>query len=107
MNDEKITNAGYDPFLYRDSNSITSIKRTDKPVKAKVPETLAAVSIGCIFTGTLHQGDTWWKGTFINTGGATVMLEAPGAWFRSNDTCIKVTDYEQVDLEIKVVPHVS
>jgi hypothetical protein len=84
--------------------NIVTVPKIPKP---DVPKTLAEVSPGMVFTGTLSSRVGDWKGLFVVTGGAVVQLDNPGDWFSPHDPNMSILDFEQVDLEIKVVPHVS
>ena len=82
---------------------VTPLEEVHEPM----PKNLDEVRFGVVFTGKLKYHGSWWKGTFVKTGGGVASLSAPGAWFGHNDKNITVEDYKQVDIEIMVVPHVG
>lgn len=85
-------------------SNLSFVSALPMPVQ-KIPT--AVIHCGIAFKGTITgvYGSPY-KGVFYKVGGALIQIDAEaGTWFNPNKGTIE--DFEQVDLEIKAVPHVS
>lgn len=102
---------GYDPGPAGASSVKVDYSVLETSQKPKDPVHLRDVPTGAAFYARLNylcNGKvTYWEGTFLKTGGAVVCLDRPGHWHQPNGTETTIEKYQRVDLQIKVVPHVS